>query len=107
MEFQKHKFTITANGLYWPGIRNACHDTTPPERCQVELVKAYIVKNFRPADRPHKQGSYTIKHVIERSIDVYVSNGATQQAFFELGYRLKPLAVGNLNCRIYYAIKDD
>lgn len=99
---KKNEFTIVANGLYWPGMKNVCENVTPPDQEEVAVAKAYIQRHCLPSDRPHPRRSYGTKHDIERATGSYISNGACIKAFVEMGYHITPIDVGSPNCRINY-----
>jgi hypothetical protein len=79
-------YTINANGLSWPGEPGQ-RDTAPP-RGEVDLCRAFLARCERT--KTGRYNSYSLKHVIERAVSDYVSNGACIQAAVELGIRADP-----------------
>jgi|SRR5215203_473391 len=62
----------------------------PPEQKQVDLSKSWIMKNCEPRKTiNHNHSSYGLKHVVERDVEEYISNGAFIKAAIELGYKYK------------------
>jgi len=57
--------------------------TDPPDPQQVEACRAFLQLCERTKTR--RVGSYGLKHVIERAVNNYVSNGACLQACRDLG----------------------
>lgn len=67
-----------------------------PDPQQVNLCEQWLKKYARPA-RVRKDDtihSYWLKHIIERNVGQYVTNGATIQAAANLGYDYLPQGMG-------------
>ena len=62
---------------------------------EIQLCKEWIKKWILPRKTINTdQGSYGLKHIVEKSSKIYISNGAFIKAAIELGYNYKK---NNLN----------
>jgi len=91
---------ISANGLEWryPPVVDWLPDT----------VQVTICRNFlRQCERTRtpRRGSYWLKHVVERWVDTYVSNGALIQAALDEGLVVVPHGYGLPNAGIGVGVR--
>jgi len=79
-------YTINANGLSWSGEPDQCD--AAPRAGEVAACRTFLARC--DATKTGRYGSYALKHVIERAIGHYVSNGACIQAAVELDVLVEP-----------------
>lgn len=98
---------LSRQGLYDDyAVKMDSFDPSPLESmAQEDRAKClqWISDNLKVV--PHmnpKWGSYKLKHVLERAIDGYVSNGAAIDLMLKAGFIIEPIYTGSgvsLNCR--------
>src|SRR5215471_7544379 len=79
-------YTINAHGLSWSGEPRQCD--TAPRAGEVDLCHAFLARC--DATKTGRCCSYALKHVIERAVGRYISNGACIQAAVELDLPAEP-----------------
>lgn len=85
-----HYIEIDANGLRWKTYNTY-------ERRDIDSKEIKLCEHFLKQCQRTKTGrmySYSLKHVIEKAMDHYVSNGACLQAASNLGLVIKPCFQG-------------
>lgn len=70
---------VDAHGFYWP---ERPRERYPLDADEVEACRAFLAQ-CDPTKRG-RFGSYGLKHVIERAVGMYISNGACIQAALDL-----------------------
>lgn len=71
--------------------------------CELDAIMIYIDWFFSKTDRINmNHSSYGLKHIVERGIGVYVSNGELIAAMILSGYRYKVIAI---NCVFNVKVK--
>ncbi|HZF69834.1 hypothetical protein [Sulfuricurvum sp.] len=66
----------------------------------VEMVEEWLKENAVPSTKKYKDSSYPLKHVVEKELKKYISNGAFIQACINVGFKVERND-GGLNAWIY------
>jgi hypothetical protein len=96
--FNGIEYNITDFGLVSELYKNKKHTKQSPPENEVEICIAWLQKYATRRKTVNKRiGSYGLKHVVEKSAGVYVSNGSLILAVYRLGYRVVPIGPENPN----------
>jgi hypothetical protein len=79
-------YTVNAHGLCWSGKPGQPH--AAPDSAQIDLCRSFL--SGCDSTKTGRYGSYALKHVIERAVGRYISNGACIQAAVELDLPVGP-----------------
>lgn len=66
----------------------------------VEMIEEWLKENALPSKKKYKDYSYVLKHVVEKELNQYVTNGAFIQACLNIGLKVERNE-GGLNGWIY------
>ena len=81
------------------GLKNTKSETVEIDIDGLEVILVFINNHFRMINSINtKHSSYGLKHIVERCLGSYVSNGELIAAMILCGYKYKRYRYNGINC---------